>query len=112
MSDQKFLEAMVNFQQVHIGISIAVSLGVAHYDDGPGDRPGISRIMSHPDEIVRALRDGRHICIADPDKILNTGSGVPVGYTVKRWVARGDYAQAAQLLGAQTVDVMRQVLKK
>lgn len=108
MTDQRFLEAMVNYQQVQIGIAVAVGLGVAHYDY----ETGMPRLMVHDDDIIRLLRTKTQIAISDPDKVLNTGPGVQIGETHKRWIARGDYAQAVQLLGAQTIDVMRQIKEK
>lgn len=107
MSDQqRYLESSASLQQVRIGIATAVGLGVLHYDVSN------SAIVSSAHDIMDILRVQRQITIVDPDKILNTGPGVPIGYTIKRWVGRDAYVQAAQLLGAQTIDVMRQITKK
>lgn len=109
MSDGLWLEAMVNIQQVHVGITVAVAMGVVHTErDGYGGE----RRLYGPEAILRSLRNKSQIMISDPDQVLNTGPGVQIGETARRWIGRGDYAQAVQLLGAQTVDIMRQVLTK
>jgi hypothetical protein len=109
LHDPKFREAMASYEQVQAGVAVAVALGVLHYKT-EGARGEF--IVIEAEEILALIRERSQICILDPDKILNTGVGVPVGDTSRRWVPRGDYAQAAQLLGAQTIDIMRQVLVK
>lgn len=107
MNDQRYLEAMVNAQQVQVGITVAASLGVMLWvKDGFG---GERRLVG-PDDVMLALRNNAQIIVTDPVKVLSTSPGVQIGDTSRRWIQRGDYAQAVQLLGAQTIDVMRQVL--
>lgn len=99
------LGQLVNGHLLQAGIALAVAHGVWHWANaGTWKEKKIWTVY----DIIEMLKANTKLLVHDPDDILSL-KGVQVGTTTKFWVERADYVQAILLLGAQQIDIMRQV---